>query len=506
MIQSSAMDKKLARLKTLLAEIADLTSVSHLLAWDQQVNLPAAAAETRGNQMAALARIAHDLAVSPKLGRLLEKLRPLADELDPDSDDACLIRAAARDFEKETRVPAEFVAELERAAAVAFSAWTEARATSDFPLFRPHLEKIVDLRRRYTGFFPPADHPYDLLLDDFDSGLKTAEVRAVFAVLRPAQSALVRDLAARTPPDDSFLRGSFDEARQLAFGRDVITRFGFDWSRGRQDRSAHPFTDGIGSGDTRITTRVDPASLPECLFSLLHEAGHGLYDQGLPPQIERGPLGRNLSLAVHESQSRLWENLVGRSLPFWEHFYPRLQAAFPSLAAVPLERFHRGINRVQPSLIRTEADEATYNLHIMLRFELELALLEGTLAVRDLPAAWNERMREYLGIVPPDDARGVLQDVHWSAGLLGYFPTYALGNIISVQLWEAVQRDLPDLESQIRAGAFAPLLAWLREKVHRHGCKFASQELVRRVTGSPIDPQPYLRYLERKFGGLYSGA
>ncbi len=500
------MDQKIARLKTLLAEIADLNSVSHLLAWDQQVNLPAAAAETRGNQMAAVARITHNLAVSPELGRLLESLLPRAGELDPDSDDACLIRTAARDFEKDTRVPAEFVAEFELAAAVAFSAWAQARAKSDFSLFRPHLEKLVGLRRRYAGFFPPSGHPYDLLLDDFDAGLKTSEVRAVFAVLRPAQSALVRSLTARGAPDDSFLRGSFDETRQLAFGGEVITAFGFDWSRGRQDRSAHPFSDGIGSGDTRLTTRVDPASLPECLFSLLHEAGHGLYDQGLPAEIERGPLGQNLSLAVHESQSRLWENLVGRSLPFWEHFYPRLREIFPQLAGIPLERFHRGINRVQPSLIRTEADEATYNLHIMLRFELELALLEGTLAVRDLPGAWNERMQEYLGIVPPDDARGVLQDVHWSSGLLGYFPTYALGNIISVQLWEAALRDLPDLESQIRAGAFAPLLAWLRGKVHRHGRKFASQELVRRVTGSPIDPQPYLRYLERKFGGLYSSA
>jgi carboxypeptidase Taq len=500
------MDDKLARLKTMLAEIADLEAVSRLLGWDQQVNLPAAAAETRGRQLAALARISHGLSTAPELGRLVESLRPLADSLDPDSDDARLIRVAARDFEKDARVPVEFVAELEQATAVAFSAWAEARAGSDFSLFRPHLEKIVGLKRRYIGFFPPADHPYDLLLDDFDSGLKTAEVQAVFAVLRPAQSALVRPLAGRGAADDSFLHGSFDEARQIEFGRAAITAFGFDWSRGRQDRSAHPFSDGFGGGDTRITTRVDPHSLGECLFSLLHESGHALYDQGLPPEIERGALGRNLSLAVHESQSRLWENLVGRSLPFWEHFYPRLQAAFPQLASVPLGRFHRGINKVEPSLIRTDADEATYNLHVMLRFELELALLEGTLAVRDLPEAWNERMREYLGIVPPDDARGVLQDVHWSAGLLGYFPTYALGNLISVQLWEAARRDLPDLDSRIRAGSFADLLAWLREKVHRHGRKFTSQELVRRITGSPIDPQPYLRYLERKFGGLYPPA
>jgi carboxypeptidase Taq len=497
------MADPLEQLKNLLAEIADLAAVSRLLGWDQQVNLPPAAAESRGRQLAAIGRISHRLATSPELGRLLESLRPLAGKLDPDSDDARLIRVAARDFEKDTRIPAEFVAELELAAAVAFAAWTEARAKSDFALFRPHLEKIVDLTRRYVGFFPPAEHPYDILLDDFDPGLKTAEVRAVFDALRPRQTALVRAIARLEAPDDSFLHRPFAEDRQLAFGREVITRFGFDFSRGRQDRSAHPFTDGMGSGDVRITTRVDPNSLGECLFSMLHEAGHALYDQGIPPRIARGPLNLNLSLAVHESQSRLWENLVGRSLPFWECFYPRLQEIFPSLADIPLERFHRGINRVQPSLIRTEADEATYNLHIMLRFELELALIGGGLAVRELPEAWNERMREHLGIVPPDDASGVLQDVHWSAGLIGYFPTYALGNLISVQVWEAAARDLPGLESQIRAGEFAQLLAWLREKIHRHGRKFDSQELVRRVTGSPIDPQPYLRYLERKFGGLY---
>ncbi|MFN2298299.1 MAG: carboxypeptidase M32 [Anaerolineales bacterium] len=497
------MDDRLARLKTLLAEIADLSAVSHLLAWDQQVNLPAAAAETRGRQLAALGRISHNLATSPELGRLIESLREPAERLDPDSDDARLIRTAARDFEKETRVPSEFVAEFELAAAVAFSAWTEARAKSDFSLFQPHLEQLVGLRRRYIGFFPPSEHPYDILLDDFDPGLKTAEVRAVFDALRPEQTALIRRIAGLEPPDDSFLHRPFDEQSQLAFGREVITRFGFDWNRGRLDRSAHPFSDGLGDGDTRITTRVDPAFFTDCFFSILHEAGHGLYDQGIPPEIERGPLGRNLSLSVHESQSRLWENLVGRSLPFWECFYPRLLEVFPSLADIPLERFHRGINRVQPSLIRTDADEATYNLHVMLRFELELALMEGSLAVRDLPEAWNERMREYLGVVPDDDAHGVLQDVHWSSGLFGYFPTYALGNLVSVQLWEAAARDLPDLESQIRAGAFGELLAWLREKVHRHGRKFSSQDLVRRVTGSPIDPQPYLRYLERKFGALY---
>lgn len=363
---------------------------------------------------------------------------------------------------------------------------------------------MVALRREYAGYFAPFDHVYDPLLDDFEPGLKTAEVQAIFQALRPQQVALIQAIAARPQVEDAFLRLPYPERKQWNFGVDVITRFGFDWQRGRIDKSAHPFTTSFGLGDVRLTTRVNRKRPGSFLFGTLHECGHGLYEQNIGPELRRTGLDGTASLAIHESQSRLWENLVGRSRPFWTFFYPRLQEVFPSqLKNVSLDAFYKGINKVQPSLIRVEADEATYNLHIMLRLELEIALMEGSLAVRDLPEAWNARMRDYLGITPPNDALGVLQDVHWSGGMIGYFSTYALGNLISAQLWEKIEQDLPNLDDQIAEGQFANLLAWLREKIHRHGLKFEPQDLVQRVTGSKIDPNPYLRYLRRKYGEIY---
>lgn len=495
--------EKIQQLKILLGEIADLSATSELLHWDQQVNMPPGGADIRAAQMAALGRITHDRETSPELGRLLDALQPQAPSLDPDSDDARLIRVATRDFEKAARVPSEYVAEFNQATALAFQAWAEAREKSDFAVFRPHLEKIVDLTRRYIAFFPPTSHPYDVLLDKFEPGMRTAEAQAIFDVLRPQQVALIKSIGQKKPAGDSFLHQPFDPKKQWEFGVEVITRYGYDWTRGRQDKSPHPFTISLGGGDVRITTRVDPNHLSGLLFSTLHECGHALYDQGIAPELARTPLWKVTSLGLHESQSRLWENLVGRSLPFWECFYPRLQELFPQLGNVTLEQFYRGINKVQPSLIRTEADEATYNLHVMLRLEIEIALMEGKVEVRGLPDYWNARMQEYLGLTPPDDAQGVLQDVHWSDGSFGYFPTYALGNLISVQWWEKLQADTPSLEEQIRAGKFGAILAWLRERIHRHGNKFEAQELVQRVTGSTIDPEPYLRYLNRKYGEIY---
>lgn len=497
------MNKKLEQLKTMLAEIADLGKAAAVLGWDQQVNMPPGGAEARGNQLALLGRLAHERATSPELGRLLEDLQAEASALDPDSDEARLIKVAARDYEKATRVPADFIVEMTQVATQAFQVWVEARQKSDFALFRPHLERIVELARRYVGFFPPADHPYDILLDNYEPGMKTAEVKAIFDALRPQQVALIQRIGQRPQVDDSFLYQPFDEKKQWDFGVEVITKFGYDWQRGRQDKSPHPFTTSFGMGDVRITTRVDPNFLNPMLFGTIHECGHALYEMGIDPAYERTALEGGASLAIHESQSRLWENLVGRSLPFWEHFYPRLQEYFPQLSDVPLDRFYRGINKVEPSLIRVEADEATYNLHIMLRLELEIALLEGTVAIKDLPQVWNAKMQEYLGVVPSNDAEGVLQDVHWSNGDFGYFATYALGNLISAQLWEAVHRDIPDLDGQIRSGRFDALLAWLREKIYRHGRKYEPQELVERVTGARIDPAPYLRYLNAKFGSIY---
>lgn len=498
------MQEKLTLLKEKMATIWDLSMIGALMGWDQQTYMPPKGAEERGEQMATLSRLVHEMATSEEVGKLLDELLPYAQTLDPDSDDACLIKLAKREYDKQTRVPAEKVAEFARVTTLAQGAWVQARSESNFALFQPHLEKIVELRREYASYFAPYDHVYDPLLDDFEPGLKTAEVQAIFARLRPQQVELIQAIASRPQVDDSFLHLKYDGQKQWDFGVEVATRFGYDWQAGRQDRSAHPFTTSFGIRDVRITTRVIEDQLPSALFGTMHETGHALYQQGIDWNYRRSALGGAASLAVHESQSRMWENLVGRSRAFWRFFYPRLQEYFPQqLGNVSMEAFYKAINKVEPSLIRVEADEATYNLHIMLRLELEIALMEGALEVKHLPEAWNTRMKEYLGITPPNDRLGVLQDIHWSGGMIGYFPTYALGNLISVQLWEKIQQDIPDLEEQIERGEFSALLGWLREKIHRHGSKYEPQELVEKVTGSKIDPQPYMRYLNTKYRDIY---
>ncbi len=498
------MEEKLNRLKTLLYEIHDLGAAQAVLGWDQLTYMPPGGAEERSEQLATLARMAHEKATAPEIGRLLQDLVPYANQLDPDSDEACLIAVTQRQYDKSTRVPPDWVAEFARATAMGQAVWERAKNRNQFELFRPELEKIIELRRQYADFFAPYEHVYDPMLDDYEPGLTTAEVQAIFAPLRFQQVELIQRIMKHPQVDDSFLKQAYPEQAQWDFGVEAITRIGFDWQRGRQDRSAHPFTTHFGLGDVRITTRFESHNGTMALFSTLHEGGHALYEQGLDPSLRRTPLAEGASMAVHESQSRLWENLVGRSYAFWKFFYPRLQRAFPQqLGAVSLESFYKGINKVNPTLIRVEADEATYNLHIMLRLELEIAMLEGSLAVKDLPEAWRVRMKDYLNLEPPNDAQGVLQDVHWSGGMVGYFPTYALGNLISAQLWEKVCQEIPDLEAQIEQGEFSHLLAWLREKIHRHGAKFLPQELVQRVTGSKIDSQPYLRYLKAKYEGIY---
>jgi len=498
------MEEKLQQLREILAEISDLSYTAALLAWDQQTYMPTGGAEARGNQLALLGRLVHERATSPELGKLLDELKPVVASLDPDSDDARLVKVTTRGYEKAVRVPTKHVVEFSQATTLGQQAWVEARAKSDFSIFRPHLEKIVALRQEYASYFPNFEHPYDALLDDFEPNMKTADVKVIFDGLRPRQVELIKAIAGKPQVDDSFLHQPFDEKKQWDFGAEVITRFGYDWTRGRQDKAPHPFTTTFSINDVRITTRVAPDFLNSMLFGSMHECGHALYGLGAAPELERTGLEGGASLAVHESQSRMWENLVGRSFPFWQYFYPRLQETFPQLADVPLEKFYKGINKVQPSLIRVEADEATYNLHIMLRLEMEIALLEGTVAPKDMPAIWNAKMQEYLGVTPPNDAKGVLQDIHWSGGAIGYFSTYALGNLISVQLWEKINQDNPDLEEQIRQGQFETLLGWLREKIHRHGAKFEPQELVQKVTGSKIDPAPYMRYLTKKYSEIYN--
>jgi len=491
-------------LRRRLAEIADLTSVAMVLGWDQRTMMPPAGARTRADQLATVTRLAHTMLVSDEIGRLLDELEPWAESLDQGSNEAALVRMTRRDYEKARRVPAELRAEMARAAALATPVWEEARRRSDWGLFQPHLETALELRRRYVDCFEPAGEEYDVLLDDYEPGMTTAEVRAVFDELKAGLVPLIAEIAERPRAvDDSFLRGPFPVAAQEGVERAILDAFGFSRERWRLDETEHPFASRSGPDDIRLTTRRQEHNLSS-IFACMHEFGHGLYEHGIDRSLARTPLSRGASLGLHESQSRMWENLVGRSRPFWQRFFPLLREAFPErLAGVDAEAFYRAVNAVRPSLIRIHADEATYNLHIVLRFELEQEMLLGRLAAGDVPEAWNAKMREYLGIDVPDVADGALQDTHWAAGALGYFPTYALGNIMSLQIWERIRRDLPGLEEDIRAGEFGRLRDWLRGNLHRHGRKYLPGELLERVTGSKLDPQPLLRYLRHKLGEIY---
>ena len=488
----------LQALKDRLAPIADLQRVMRILSWDQQTMMPAAGAGHRAEQMGTLQLLAHQLFIADETGRLLDEATREAESLDPDSDDACLIRVVRRDYDKAFRVPPELRAEMARAAAEARPVWVKAKADSDFQAFLPVLERNVELRFRYIECFDHVDEPYDILLDDFEPQTSTAEVREIFDELKAQLAPLIVELR-NDDVDESFMHGDFSTEKQEALDNSVVELFGMRPDSWRLDPTVHPFASGAGVDDIRITTNYDPTTM-KSLFSTMHEYGHGLYSHQLPRELGRLPTGAPCSLGIHESQSRLWENLVGRSLPFWRFFYPRVQETFPALlGSVELERFFAAINKVQPSLIRVKADEVTYGMHVILRFELEQDIVNRRLALRDLPEAWNAKMSEYLGLDVPDDANGVLQDTHWAAGMIGYFPTYLLGTVMSVQIWEHASDDIDDLEEQIERGEFAALREWLGERVHRYGRKFSPQETLRRATGSTIDAKPYLSYLNSKY-------
>lgn len=499
------MNSKFIELKKRLAVVSDLHNVVGLLGWDQQTYMPPKGARARADHLATLERLAHEHFTDDQVGQLLDELSNDVAKLDYDSDEASLIRVAHRDYHKAKRLPADFVETLAHATTIAYEEWHKARAESNFKMFQPHLEKIVELKIQEANYLGYPERVYDALLDQYEPQMTTAQVETIFTPLKQELIAFVAALAQKADAvDDAVLRREYDEQKQWDFGIQVIKQLGFDFQSGRQDKSVHPFTSGFSLGDVRITTRVDKHFLSTMLFGTIHEAGHGLYDMGYRIELERTPLEGGASLGAHESQSRLWENLVGRSRGFWKYWFPRLQQIFPAqLADQTVESFYRAINRVHPSFIRVEADEVTYSLHIMLRFELENLLLERKLKVADVPDAWNAKMQEYLGIVPPDDARGCLQDVHWSIGSIGYFPTYSLGSMFAVQLWECALKDIPTLPAQIENGKFDELLGWLRKNLHAHGRKFTLDELAHRITGEPLQSRSYVKYLKHKFGEIY---
>ena len=494
-----------AELKRHLQTTDDLRRAGAVLNWDQATYMPAGGAEARGRQVALLDRLAHERLTDPNIGRLLDSLAPWAETQGNDSDVAALVRVTRRDYERATRVPSAFIERLSTHTAATYQTWQRARPANDFAAVRSGLETTVELSRELAAFHPGYAYPYDALIDDAEDGMTVGAVRSLFTELRAGLVPLIQAIRARPQIDDSCLRGEFPESAQQAFAEKVIRAFGYDYARGRQDKTAHPFMTKLGRGDVRITTRYRTDYLADGLFSTLHEAGHAMYEQGIADALEGTPLFRGTTSGVHESQSRLWENLVGRSLPFWRYWYPQLQAAFPgALKGTDVGTFYRAINKVAPSLVRTRADEVTYNLHVMLRFDLELELLEGTLAVADLPEAWRARIQSDLGVTPADDTDGVLQDVHWYGGIVGgAFQSYTLGNIMSAQFFAAARRELTDLDHQIGAGEFKLLRTWLTERIYRHGRKVTAPEIMLRATGEPLSVAPYLAYLNTKYGALY---
>jgi carboxypeptidase Taq len=493
------MSATLTHLKDRLADVNALRAALSMMEWDQQTFMPKGGAEARAEHSGILSRMAHEIFVHDQTRRLLDQIDPdsLADE-----DDRALVRVVRRDIDLSSKIPTELVEEKSKLAAQAHEAWVQARRESNFAGFAPILERMFEIAREEAEHLGYEREKYDALLDQYEEGSTAEECRQMFATLKERSVPLVRRIADRPQFDDSFLHGQWDQGSQRAFTEMLVRAIGFDMNRGRQDTAPHPFCGGWSVNDVRLTTRFKDY-LPSAIFGSLHEAGHGVYEQGSPTEWDRTMLAGGVSLGLHESQSRLWENIVGRSRPFWKRFLPRLQESFPALAAIDPDTFYRAINRVQPSYIRVEADELTYNLHVMIRFEIECDILEGRLQVRDLPEAWNAKYEEYLGIRPRNDAEGCLQDVHWSMGSIGYFPTYTMGNILSFQIWNRLQQDLGDTDALIEEGQFEPILRWLGERIYSKGRKYPPKDLVVQVTGEPMNPDWYLSGLERKYADVY---
>ncbi|GAB4462483.1 MAG: carboxypeptidase M32 [Armatimonadaceae bacterium] len=491
----------------LLARMADLEylgTAQGVLHWDQQCYMPPKGVGVRAQQLATLGKISHEMFVANETRKLLEGAEAEVAGLDPDSDEAATVRIVRRDFDKSTKIPTELVTEMAKARAEAHEVWVKARKASDWSVFQPTLSHLLDLTRRVVDHLGYSEHPYDALLDQYEPGVTTATVTRVFDELRPGLVELVQAIAAAPQIDNECLKRDFPEDKQKTFSEMVVQKLGYDTEAGRLDTAVHPFCIGFGRNDVRITTRYDRNWLPCALMGSIHEAGHALYEQGFAPGDDGTPRASAASLGFHESQSRLWENIVGRSRTFWKNFYQPLQQHFaPVLDDVDEETFYRAINQVEPSMIRVEADEVTYNLHILLRFEVEKALIEGSLAVADVPSVWNAKMQEYLGITPANDAEGCLQDVHWSEALFGYFPTYSLGTLLSAQLYGQALKDNPAIGTDLENGEYASLLAWLREKVHYPGRRYMPGELVQRICGEPPQSVSYLRYLNDKYRAVY---
>jgi carboxypeptidase Taq len=490
-------------LRERLGEVADISSALSLLHWDQEVYMPPKGAMARGQQIATLSALSHRLFTAKEMGTLLEDLREQADHMQP--DDAKLVEETLYDYRRATCLPEKFVHAFAEECSNAYEAWVVARKESRFAFFQPHLEKLVTLLRQKADLLGYNGSPYNALLEDYERGMTAEELSRIFGDLAVKQSALIeRIMASPKRPDIGWLSQRWDESAQWDFTLKVLADMGFDFEAGRQDKSVHPFTTKFDLRDVRVTTRVDPEDLFSALFGSIHEGGHALYEQGILEKDRRTTLGDAPSLGIHESQSRMWENMVGRSLPFWKYYTPHLRQRYPDqLKGVSPEQVYQAVNHVEPSLIRVEADECTYNLHIILRFEIEVALIEGSIRTAEVPEVWNAKVKQYLGLEVPNDAKGCLQDIHWSHGGMGYFPTYALGNLYAAQMFEKITEEIAGLWNQIEEGQFGGLLFWLRQNVHSLGRRKTASEIVKDSTGHPPGSEAFLAYLEKKYGTLY---
>lgn len=477
-----------------------ISKSSSVLSWDQETHMPPKGAEARGRQMAVLSGLTHDRFTCREMG---EAIRGAEGEA-LNADESVNLREIRRDYERAVRVPVDLVREMSQTSSRAKEAWREARKTNDFPVFAPLLEKMIDLKKRYAEAVGYEGEPYNALIEDYEPGMTVARLSEIFGALRPRLIAVVEKVRNGTPPRSDFLRRRYPEAEQIELSRRVLGMMQFDFQAGRMDVSTHPFTTSFSPHDVRLTTRFSEDFFNTALFGTMHEGGHALYEQGLPAEHDGTPLGDSVSLGIHESQSRLWENQVGRGRAFWRHLFPAVREMFPdALHDVTEEEFYRGVNEAKPSMIRVEADELFYNMHIMLRFEIERGLIRGDIRPSDAPQAWRERMKEYVGIVPGTDTEGVLQDIHWSMGLFGYFATYSLGNLYAAQFMDTISREIPGLDDMIAAGDLKPLREWLREKIHLKGKRMWAEDLVQEVTGEPLNADYLIRYLEAKFGEIY---
>ena len=502
---STKTNDRIAELRRRVAEIVDLSQVAAVIGWDQETMMPPRGAQFRATQKATLHGVIHERFVDPRVGELLTQLEEPGSQKELSELDRAFLRVIRRDYVRATKLPESLVKDLAIATTEGVESWHRARSESRWEVFAPILRKIVDLKRQEAANVGFKDHPYDALLDEYEPGATSAQLRPLFDDLRKETVALLGRIDRSSHrPSRSILTLEYDRANQTAFGETVLRQMGFDFEAGREDVSAHPFTTSFGPTDVRITTRYDDRDLAVAFYATIHEGGHGLYDQGIPIELARTGLGECASLGIHESQSRLWENLIGRSLAFWRYALPELRDTFPSqVANVTPDDMFRAVNQVERSLIRVEADEITYNLHIIIRFEIERRLIAGEVDVDELPSLWNRLTMEYLGIDVPNDAMGVLQDTHWASGLFGYFPTYSLGNLYAAQLWATIRREIPDVEARIERGDFATILAWLRDRIHRFGRQYLPGELIERATGERLNPAYLTQYLSEKYGQIY---